>query len=176
MKTQAMLLAATLTCAFGASAQAADTQSAASSSSGAAPAVHHPMVKAAAVPWGAAPPFFKTGMQFASLAGDPSKDGELFVVRLKMPDGYSIARHTHPADEHVTVLQGELHLDMGTGSAAHKGQFATGDYVMLPAKMEHAAKAKGETIVQVHGRGPFAINYVDSKDDPRNSGGSSDGN
>jgi len=33
--------------------------------------------------------------------------------------------------------------------------------------MRHFAMAKGETIVQVHGVGPFEINYVNAADDPR---------
>jgi hypothetical protein len=34
-------------------------------------------------------------------------------------------------------------------------------------EMRHFAWAKGETIVQVHGTGPFEINYVNAADDPR---------
>jgi hypothetical protein len=33
--------------------------------------------------------------------------------------------------------------------------------------MRHYVVAKGATTIQVHGTGPFAINYVDPADDPR---------
>jgi hypothetical protein len=33
----------------------------------------------------------------------------------------------------------------------------------------HFAWAKGETVIQVHANGPWALNYVDPADDPRNA-------
>jgi len=33
--------------------------------------------------------------------------------------------------------------------------------------MHHFAWFKGETIIQIHGEGPFQINYVNPADDPR---------
>jgi hypothetical protein len=33
--------------------------------------------------------------------------------------------------------------------------------------MRHFVMAKGETIIQVHGMGPFGIHYVNPADDPR---------
>ena len=36
--------------------------------------------------------------------------------------------------------------------------------------MAHYAWADGETTIQVHGIGPFVINYVNPADDPRNAG------
>ncbi len=41
-----------------------------------------------------------------------------------------------------------------------------GAYHSLPGKMHHAAEARGETIVQVHGNGPFDIHYLKTADDP----------
>jgi hypothetical protein len=38
----------------------------------------------------------------------------------------------------------------------------------MPKHMHHFAFASGETIVQIHGTGPFAITYVNPGDDPRN--------
>jgi hypothetical protein len=32
--------------------------------------------------------------------------------------------------------------------------------------MHHYAAAKGETVIQVHGVGPFVVNYVNPADDP----------
>ena len=43
----------------------------------------------------------------------------------------------------------------------------TGSFMRMPKTMRHFAMAKGETIIQLHGIGPFEINYVNSADDPR---------
>jgi hypothetical protein len=37
----------------------------------------------------------------------------------------------------------------------------------MPKGMHHYAWASGETVVQLHGVGPFAITYVNAADDPR---------
>jgi hypothetical protein len=34
--------------------------------------------------------------------------------------------------------------------------------------MQHEASTTTGAVVQIHGTGPFQINYVDAKDDPRN--------
>jgi len=36
-----------------------------------------------------------------------------------------------------------------------------GDYLFVPKGMAHFALSKTETIIQVHGIGPFVVNYVD---------------
>ncbi len=55
--------------------------------------------------WGDAPPSLQKGAKIAVLEGDPSKKG-IFVLRLRMPDGYQIAPHWHPTRERITVLSG----------------------------------------------------------------------
>jgi quercetin dioxygenase-like cupin family protein len=102
----------------------------------------------------------------AVVSGDPGKVGP-FVVRLKMPAGYKIAPHWHPADEHATVLSGSFALGMGEkfDPAALK-TLPAGGYALLPAEMRHFAMAKTAAIVQVHGTGPFVLNYVNPADDP----------
>ena len=41
--------------------------------------------------------------------------------------------------------------------------------MVMPAGMKHYAWTTTETIIQVHGKGPFVINYVNPADDPRNA-------
>jgi quercetin dioxygenase-like cupin family protein len=119
-----------------------------------------------AVKWGPVPPSFPKGAMIAVLSGDPSKDGP-YVVRLKMPANYQVPAHHHPTTENVTVLSGSFHAGMGDKLDADKGQtFAPGGFVSMPAGMNHYAWATTETIVQVHGDGPFAIVYVNPADDP----------
>ena len=45
-------------------------------------------------------------------------------------------------------------------------ELPAGSFVM-PAKQPHFAITKGETIVQLHGMGPWAITYLNPTDDPR---------
>lgn len=133
----------------------------------AAPAAHV-IVPASDVKWGPAPNAFPSGAQMALIQGDPSKAGAPFVVRLKMPDGYVIGPHWHPTDEAVTVLNGDLQAAMGdTFDASALKDLAAGSFALMPTKMTHYVRAKGETIVQVHAMGPFAMTYVNAKDDPR---------
>jgi quercetin dioxygenase-like cupin family protein len=124
-------------------------------------------VNASQIEWAPAPNFVPAGAQIAVLSGDPSKDG-LYVIRLKMPAGYKIAAHNHPTTEMVTVVSGDFHLGMGDKLDEEKSVLLTsGGYAEAPAKMNHYAWASSPTVVQVHGQGPFAINYVNPADDPR---------
>lgn len=124
------------------------------------------VIPAASIKWMDAPPFLQKGAKMAVLVGDPSKP-EPFTIRLQMPDGYKIAPHTHPTDEHVTVMSGVFRAAMGTAwDDKALGDFAPGSYANMAATMAHYAQAKGVTVVQVHGVGPFVVNYVNPADDP----------
>jgi quercetin dioxygenase-like cupin family protein len=119
-----------------------------------------------AVKWGPVPPSFPKGAMIAVLAGNPFKEGQ-YVVRLKMPATYQLPAHHHPTTENVTVISGSFHAGMGDKLDVDKGQsFAPGGFVSMPAGMNHYAWATSETVVQVHGNGPFAIVYVNPADDP----------
>src|SRR5262249_1829608 len=120
------------------------------------------------VKWGPAPPSLPSGAQLAALQGSPSKAGMPYVIRVKMPDGYKVAPHWHPVDENVTVLKGTLMIGPGEkfDEDAAK-ELPAGSFSHMPKKMRHFAYAKGETIIQVHGIGPFEIPYVNPEDDPR---------
>jgi quercetin dioxygenase-like cupin family protein len=135
------------------------------------PAAHpgHVILAPSDIKWTDAPPFLPKGAKMMVLIGNPGETG-LFTVRLKMPAGYKIPAHNHPTDEHVTVLKGSFGLGMGDVLDQKKGKvLGVGGYAALPKGMNHFAWAKGETIVQVHAMGPFAITYVNPADDPRNA-------
>jgi anti-sigma factor ChrR (cupin superfamily) len=109
------------------------------------------------------------GIQISALAGDSSKPGP-YTVRLKFADGARVAPHWHPEDENVTVVQGTLLAGMGEKyDTASMHEFPTGSFLLMPKEMRHYAAARGETIVQLHGNGPFVINYVNPADDPSKS-------
>jgi quercetin dioxygenase-like cupin family protein len=122
-------------------------------------------VRAEDIKWGDAPPTLAKGAQVAVLHGDPSKKGA-FTMRLKMPDGYVIAPHWHTLDEQLTIVSGTFKLHMGDTMDAPAEELKEGSYHFLPGKMHHAAEAEGETVVQVHGMGPFDIHYLNAADDP----------
>ena len=126
----------------------------------------HVAVNIADLKWGDPPPVFEKGAAFTVVSGDPGKPG-IFVARLRMPAGYKINPHWHPTDEHVTVLAGTFALGMGEKfDAAALQDLPTGGYGKLPAEMRHFAMAKTDAMVQVHGSGPFVLNYVNPADDP----------
>jgi hypothetical protein len=129
-------------------------------------------VKPDAIKWDPPPPSLPPGSQVAILVGDPSKPGVPYVLRAKLPDGYKVPPHWHPSDENVTVLQGALLIGKGEKlDPSATEELPAGSFCRLPKTMRHFAIAKGETIIQTHGIGPFAINYVNPADDPRKKEG-----
>ncbi len=130
------------------------------------PTKSHVLLTAAGVTWGDPPPSLPPGGKMAVISGDPGKT-EPYVIRAQLPAGYKIAPHWHPAAEHVTVLAGTFSFGMGEkfDQAAMK-DLTSGGYAALPAKMPHFAMAKTAATIQVHGIGPFVVNYVNPADDP----------
>ena len=119
------------------------------------------------VKYGPAPAFLPPGAQFAVLEGDPMASAGDFTIRLKMPDGYKVAPHTHPNRENVTVLSGTLKVGMGDQFDATKmASFAAGSFAYLDPSMHHYAMAAGETVIQIHGMSPVKVNYINPADDP----------
>src|SRR4030095_8021573 len=135
------------------------------------PAVASAMDKMAVQPdalkWGAAPASLPPGAQIAVLTGDPGKAGP-YVVRVRLPAGYKIAPHTHPTAENVTVLSGTFHIAMGEKFDPKKGEAVrAGGFFTADKDMQHYGWTTRPAVIQIHGMGPFAINYVNPNDDPR---------
>ncbi|MGQ0813233.1 MAG: cupin domain-containing protein [Gemmatimonadota bacterium] len=108
-------------------------------------------------------PGFDPGMQIAVLAGDPGK-AEPYTLRLKFPAGYAFPPHWHPVIEHLTVVSGDFYLGMGeTVDKAAAHAYKPGDFLIAPARMPHFGWVKGETVIQLHGVGPFEIKLVGEK-------------
>jgi quercetin dioxygenase-like cupin family protein len=134
----------------------------------AAPAVgqEHPAAPAPAISWGPPPPVFPAGARFAVLQGDPGQPG-VYTVRLDMPSGYTIKPHYHPTDEHITVISGTFMVGMGDSVDTRQMQsLVAGAFITAPAQAHHYAMARGRTVVQVHGVGPFQLTYVNPADMP----------
>ena len=107
--------------------------------------------------------------------GDCDKVGAPCVFQLRFTDGAKFPAHWHPVDENVTVLSGTFMAGMGDKYDESKmATLPAGSYVFMPRRMHHFAGAKGPVVVQVHGVGPFKINYVNPADDPKNAAKSAD--
>jgi ketosteroid isomerase-like protein len=134
------------------------------------PPLEHVVLKASELTWGDPPPALPAGAKVAVVSGDPSKGGP-FVIRAQVPAGYRIAPHWHPTDEHVTVLSGTFAVGHGEqfDQAALK-EMPANSFAAMPAEMRHFAMAKTAATIQVHGKGPFVVNYVNPADDPRQQG------
>jgi anti-sigma factor ChrR (cupin superfamily) len=101
------------------------------------------------------------GCDIATVEGDFTVEGTPFVLRLRCADGAKIPAHWHPTDENVTVLKGTFLVGMGeTFDETKLATMNVGNFTTVPKEMRHFGACKGETIVQVHGAGPFKVNWV----------------
>jgi hypothetical protein len=105
--------------------------------------------------------------QIAIIEGNLAEERP-FTFRLLLPAGYEILPHVHPEYERVTVVSGTLHF-------AHGDVFDRAATTALPAGSV-AIMAPGEpmfgyvsedTVIQLHGTGPWGIEYIRAEDDPR---------
>ena len=96
------------------------------------------------------------------VAGNMDKPGQPFVIRIHHDAGYVVLPHTHPQDENITVLQGAWAL--GTGPRLDMSKLVPMDQGALgvvPKKMAHFGYARLESLLQVHGIGPFEDMPID---------------
>ena len=112
-------------------------------------------------------PSLPPGAKLAVIQG-PLNQAVPVTFRVKFPANYQLPAHWHPAIEHVTVISGTFNMGMGDqlDRAKTKALTAGGVAIMQP-KTSHFAWTKDETIVQVHGMGPWGVTYVNPADDPR---------
>jgi len=130
------------------------------------PPAQHVMVPPSAIKWVDAPPSLPPGSQVAVVSGDPAQ-AQPFVIRARVPAGYRIAPHWHPTAENLTVLTGTIALGMGEQfDQAALTDLAPGGYATMPGEARHYFLARTAATFQVHGVGPFAVNYVNPADDP----------
>jgi len=119
------------------------------------------------ISWGPAPAILPSGAELAVLEGDPVKPGP-FTMRLRVPDGYRIPAHFHPVVEHVTVIAGTFRVGMGERFDTGKlTDLPAGTFAALEPGVRHFAQARGATVIQLHGTGPWSLTYVNPADDPR---------
>lgn len=98
------------------------------------------------------------GAQFAVVRGDPSKAG-VYVIRVRFPAGVMDTPHSHSADRHVTVIEGNWYAGVGTHfDPATAQKITAGGYMFHPAGAAHWDGARGDedAVVQIIGNGPVS--------------------
>ena len=121
----------------------------------------HIIVKPSSLKW---TPIIK-GCEMAAVQGNPDADGSQFVVRFHCAAGSQIPAHWHPTDENLTILKGVFQVGMGDKfDQAKLLTMNVGDFASMPQEMRHFAFSKTDTITQVHGIGPFKVNWVNPAD------------
>jgi quercetin dioxygenase-like cupin family protein len=94
------------------------------------------------------------------LSGDPEKPGEPFVIRIRELPGGIIPPHRHPVDENITVVQGTLYFAVGEKfDRSAMQELKTGSYAFIPKGRTMFGWTPEAAIVQVHGVGPFHIDW-----------------
>lgn len=100
-----------------------------------------------------------TGAAFATVYGTPA-EAEPFAFRMRMPPDFSMRPHSHNTAEHITVLSGTLHMRF-----SHDGEaieLPPGSVISIPANRPMWAWTdQEETVIQVHGAGPFRTTPVE---------------
>ena len=96
------------------------------------------------------------------LFGDPEREGQPFVMRIRELPGTRIPLHSHPVDEHITVVEGTWYFAVGDSwDEAALQELKAGTYAFAPkGSLMYGASPDG-AIVQVSGIGPFHIHWRD---------------
>jgi quercetin dioxygenase-like cupin family protein len=95
------------------------------------------------------------------LLGDPDSAGP-FVMRINELAGTIVPPHTHPVDEHITVVQGTWLFGVGERyDTAALHALPTGAYAFAPAGTTMFAASPDAAVVQIFGNGPFRIIWRD---------------
>ena len=110
------------------------------------------------------PPGFEPGLKIAVIHGDPSVPDEPYTIRASFIDGYNIPAHIHPRAENLTVLSGTFMMAKGVERDDSKMVgYRPGDFLYIPGEHPHYGKARGPTVIQLHGIGPFQTILVDGE-------------
>jgi quercetin dioxygenase-like cupin family protein len=112
---------------------------------------------------------FPPSVRLAVVVGQPSEPGP-YVTRVRVPRGVKLMPHKHPEDRVYTVLSGVFYIGLGDEFDANKLEvYPPGAVIILPGNTPHFHWAKsGEYVTQVSAIGPLGLEYVSSRDDPRN--------
>src|SRR5438445_12659412 len=99
-------------------------------------AMKHTKVTPDALAWKDNPAFPK-GIRIATLVGDPTKAGEVVVLRIKFPANSRIPPHTHPYAEVVTLISGTIWSSAGEKFEQNDDMLKAGSLWVYLAKIAH---------------------------------------
>jgi quercetin dioxygenase-like cupin family protein len=101
------------------------------------------------------------GCEIALVEGNLDAEGQPFVARFHCSDGAKTPPHWHPTDENITVLRGVFLVGIGESLDESKLRaMNVGNFMLMPKEMRHFGMSKGDLILQIHGIGPFKVNWV----------------
>ncbi len=96
------------------------------------------------------------------LYGDPEVAGQVFVMRIRELPGAVVPPHSHPVDEHITVVKGTWYFGFGERfDPTTLRELKSGTYAFAPKGTWMFGYAPEEAVVEVHGVGPFQIHWHD---------------
>ena len=110
---------------------------------------------------------FPPSVRLAIVVGQPFQDGP-YTIRVKVPRGVKLMPHSHTEDRIYTVISGIFYIGLGDQFDADKLEsYPPGVEIILPGNTSHCHWS-GDYITQVTAIGPLGLEYINSKDDPRN--------
>ena len=80
-------------------------------------------------------PAFPKDVQIATLVGDPTKAGDVVVLRIKFPPNFQMPPHTHPYSEVVTLISGPVGTSHGEKFEKNGEMLKPGSMWVYPANM-----------------------------------------
>jgi uncharacterized RmlC-like cupin family protein len=124
------------------------------------------LVRAKSIKWSDAPPGLPQGAKVALLQGNPTAPGR-YVIRVQLPANYKIPLHSLSNAIDVTVVSGTLYV-ASAQTLDKKKAFAVkpGDFYHLPALAPQLSFTTNETVLEIHGEGPYEMKYANAADDP----------
>ena len=127
----------------------------------------HQMTTPADLKWVAAAAI--PGAQIAVIEGPLDQAGVAFTARIKFPANAKVPPHWHATTEHATVISGVLNMGVGDTFDKSKTQaLGVGSVSIMQPGTHHFAWFDEETVLQLHGTGPWTVTYVNPADDPKN--------
>ena len=117
-------------------------------------------------------PGYPPGYDRAVLEGKMESDGA-HTYRVRIPPHFRASPHTHPSEEHITVLKGTWYLGLGNEFDEKRMQaFEAGSFVIIPAGLPHyVMTGSEETVIQAHGVGRVGISYVTAQSERASGAG-----
>jgi hypothetical protein len=109
------------------------------------------------------------GVRMTVTEGDPARSGP-YTLRLWLPAGCRIEPYWRSDSERLTVMLGAVILGLGDHFDDRQGApIKAGSFALVPARRHHYLWTRDVAVVQMHGQGPWAMNYIDPALDPRHA-------